>query len=1197
MKKLLNRIRFDKPFLKFDLKMKLTTLFLLTALTVMHAGTTYSQKNKISFNASNMTVAKVIERLEYTTDYRFVYNVRSVDLNRVIDVNAYEASIEVILNKIFNNTSTDFKVSGNHIILTPRKIAAEKPEEKKPVADFIVKGRVTDEKGMPLVGAAISDNGSGRGVNTDFNGEYQIIAVSSETTLAFAYLGYVRQEIKVEGRSVINVVLKEDVLELEGLVLKTGYQDISEEKATGSFSSLKAKDYQEQRLSSLDKILEGRIVGYQDGRIRGTTSMNTNAMAPLYVIDGFPVENTRLTPYSTIEENLPSLNLEDIETITVLKDAAASSIYGARAANGVVVITTKKAKAGRTNISFSSNLTVTPYRNYTGNLTDSADIISLERGWADGNPNLKTANASTYAQSLLNNAVYTSLGMQTILNGYAGNISQTEMNNRLNQLGSQGYRYYDDVAKYAKRDQYFMQHNLSLGKATENNTFNASVTYKDNQLVDRYSENQSVGINLKNTTQINNWLSLDLGSYTNFGKGDTQSYLPINPSSISYNPGYKWQPYNQLVNDDGTNFVSTAASRYNNFTLNSMQTYGLYNMDITPMDELGRNLIENKSFLNRTYAKFNVKFSKAFTYNAMFQYEFASDRASQLFAKESYYVRNKVNGMVTIANNKAVYNLPYGDIVKNTDQFSNAYNFRQQLNFNQTFAEKHDFSAIAGMEIRHSKQEYNDNTRYGYDSQTLGFAPVNQADLLKVYGTVFGGYMVQDEFSLEKELQNRYVSVYGTGGYTYDKRYTLSGSIRWDRSNLWGTDSKYQNKPTWSTGAGWNIDKESFFDVAWVDAIKLRASYGIGGNIAKDSAPYLTAYYNSNSNVGGNQGTVSKRPNPELSWEKTTTTDIGLDFSFFKSRLSGTLDLYNKKGENLLASSQGIPTEGWGYSTYTLNNGAMTNKGIEVTLRGTIVKTPSFSWDAAVLYAYNKNEVDYVNVTAPVYYLQLDYPQAYPRIGNSFNTIYGYKWAGLSSTGIPQVYDASGTAVKYNPGQVDAIKDFGSTVPTQSGSFHTSANYKNFSLSALFIYELGHKIRNTFLPMLNNSYNGAAGGYVTDISVVNNHIADRWMKPGDEAFTNVPRAVYEYDPEFNSDSRDIYRYADINILDASNVRLSNISLAYQMPKDIIKRVKLDGVRFNLNAENVYTFAKSRDAKYMLGGFQSPSFVMGVNVNF
>jgi TonB-linked SusC/RagA family outer membrane protein len=1190
MKKLLNTIRIDKPFLKFDLKMKLTTLFLLTTLSVMHAGVTYSQRAKMSFNANNITVAKVIEKIEYTTDYRFVYNVRSVDLERKIDIQLNDVSMETILNAIFKNTGTDYKITGSHIILTPKKAPVEKPIIIKKDQDFIVKGKVTDEKGTPLVGAAVSDNGSGRGVSTDFNGEYQIIAVNSETTLAFSFVGFVRQEIKVAGKSVINVTLKEDRVELGEVVLTTGYQTISAEQATGSYSKLKSKDFKEQRLSSLDKILEGRIVGYQDGKIRGTTSMN-GLTTPLYVIDGFPIENTKFNQYLTLEENLPNLNLEDIESITVLKDAAATSIYGARAANGVVVITTKKAKAGKTNISFSSNLTVTPYRNYTGNLTNSADIIGLEKGWATGNSMLQDAGASAYASSLLESAAFTSQGMQTLLNGYAGNISQTEMNNRLNGLGAQGYKYYNDVARYAKRDQYFIQHNISLGKATESNSFNASLTYKGNKFEDKYSDNNSVGINLKNSTQINNWLSLDLGTYINYNQSDTQSYN-------AFNPGFKYQPYDMLFNPDGSNFTSTAASRYNDFTLESLKNYGLYSMDVTPMDELGRNLIKGKNFMNRTFAKFNVKFSDAFTYNAMFQYEYGVDRTSQLEDKNSYSVRSLVNSLVTISpSNTAVYNLPYGDILKESNQFSNAYNFRQQLNFDKTFNSVHDITAIAGMEIRHTKLEYSSSTLYGWDDQSLSYTPVNQEDLLKVYGDVFGGYLSQNDFSVQRELLNRYVSLYGNAGYTYDKRYSVTGSLRWDRSNLWGTNNKYQNKPTWSAGAGWNIDKESFFESSVVNMLKLRASYGIGGNIAKNSAPYMTAYYNANNNVGGIQGTINSRPNPELSWEKTTTTNIGIDFSLFNNRLGGTFDVYNKKGEDLLASSQGIPTEGWGYSTYTINNGKMTNRGVEVSLKGTIFKTPSFSWDASVLYANNKNKVDYVNVVAPVYFLQLDYPQSFPRVGTNFNSVYGYKWAGLSSTGLPQVYDASGTAVTYNPADLEAIKDYGSTVPTHSGSFHTSVNYKNFSLSALFIYELGHKIRNTFLPMLNNNYSNALNGYVTDIGVVNNHIANRWQQPGDEAFTNVPRAVYEYDPDFSYDSRDIYSYADINILDASNMRLSNVSLAYQMPTALIKRVKLQDIRFNFNIENVFTAAKSRDAKYLLGGYKSPNFVFGVNVNF
>ena len=1190
MKKLFNAIRFDKPFFKFDLKMKLTTLFLLTTLSVMHAGVTYSQKAKLSFYANEMTVAKVIEKIEYTTDFRFVYNVKSVDLDRKIDINATDVSMETILKMIFKNTGTDFKITGTHIILTP-KIAPAKiqPAPAKQNQDFIVKGKVTDEKGVPLAGASVSDESTGKGVLTDFNGEYEIIATSSETKLAFSYIGFVRREIKVEGKSILNVILKEETLVL-GEILVTGYQNISSKQATGSFSMLKAEEFKEQRLSSLDKILEGRIVGYQNGKIRGTTSMN-GLTTPLYVIDGFPIENTKFNSTYSLEENLPNLNLEDIESITVLKDAAASSIYGARAANGVIVITTKKAKAGITNISFSTNLTVTPYRNYTDNLTDSADIIGLEKGWADGNPSLQGAGASDYANSLLQSAAFTSQGMQTLLNGYAGNISQSEMSNRLNELGAQGYKYYNDVAKYAKHDQYFVQHNISLGKATESNSFNASLTYKGNKFEDKYSDSQSVGLNIKNSTQINNWLSLDLGTYINYGKSNQQLYNALDPQ-------FKYQPYNQLVNNDGSYFTSTAASRYDSYTLQSIQDYGLYNMDITPMDELGRNVTEGKNFLNRTFAKFNVKFSPAFTYNAMFQYEYSVDRTNDLSDKDSYYVRNRVNSLATISpSNTAVYNLPYGDILKETNQFSNAYNFRQQLNFDKVFNNVHDVTAIAGMEIRHTKLEYDDNTRYGYDDQTLAYTPVNQADLLQVYGSFFGGYMNQNDFYAKRELVNRYVSFYGTGGYTYDKKYSVTGSLRWDRSNLWGTDNKYQNKPTWSTGAAWNIDKESFFNSSFINTLKLRGSYGIGGNVAKDSAPYLTANYYANPNVGGIQGYVNSRPNPELSWEKTTTTDIGIDFSMFNSRLGGTFDVYNKKGEDLLANSVGIPTEGWGYSTYSINNGEMTNKGFEVSLNGTIIKTPSFSWDASILYANNKNKVTYVNVEAPVYFLQLDYPSAYPRVGKNFNSIYGYKWAGLSSTGIPQVYDATGTAVQYNPGDLAAIQDYGSTVPTHSGSFHTSFNYKNFSLSALFIYELGHKMRNTFLPMLNNNYSNALGSYITDIGVVNKNIENRWQQPGDEAFTDIPRAVYEYDPEFSSDSRTIYSYADINIIDASNMRLSNVSLAYQMPKDFIKRIKLQDVRFNLNAENVFTVAKSRDAKYLLNGYQSPSLVFGVNVNF
>ena len=331
------------------------------------------------------------------------------------------------------------------------------------------------------------------------------------------------------------------------------------------------------------------------------------------------------------------------------------------------------------------------------------------------------------------------------------------------------------------------------------------------------------------------------------------------------------------------------------------------------------------------------------------------------------------------------YNIPYGNIYFTENQFSNAYNFRQQLDFNKTFADKHDLTVIAGTEARRSKIEYSNNTLYNYDPAMLSFELVDAKMLSNLTGKLISGnYFYPSNMTYLKELTNSFLSFYGNAGYTYEDKYTATGSLRWDRSNLWGTNSKYQNKPIWSVGASWNVNKESFFNVSWVNMLKLRLSYGIGGNIAKLNAPYMTANYSQNTTVGGLQGNINSRPNPQLSWEKTTTTNIGADFSILQGRLNGSIEYYNKKGEDLLANTMGVPTEGWGYSTYKINNGGMRNRGVEVTLNGDIIRTKDFTWNASLLYGYNKNKVTYVNVKAPVYYLQLDYPDAYPIIGNSY---------------------------------------------------------------------------------------------------------------------------------------------------------------------------------------------------------------------
>jgi len=536
-----------------------------------------------------------------------------------------------------------------------------------------------------------------------------------------------------------------------------------------------------------------------------------------------------------------------------------------------------------------------------------------------------------------------------------------------------------------------------------------------------------------------------------------------------------------------------------------------------------------------------------------------------------------------------VNNIPKGDIYYNRRHFSSAYNIRQQLNFNKTFNDVHQVTWILGSETRNNKYEYEDRYRYGYDSGMLTSQYIDEKKLTGGFSGLMNSWASLYNIASKKEVTNRFVSFYSNAAYTFDNKYTLSGSIRWDRSNLWGTNSKYQNKPLWSVGGNWNINKEDFFNIEWIDLLKLRLSYGIGGNIAKDAAPYLTASYYSSSLVGGLYGNISSPPNPDLRWEKTKTINLGVDFAILKNRLSGTIELYNKKSVDLLANQMGVPTEGYGYSTLTFNNGSMENKGIEMTLQGSIIQQKNLRWESEFIFGYNKNEVTKINVKAPVYFLQLDYPQAYPIVGNSYTGIYAYKWAGLSDKGEPQIYTVNGEKSTTDYMNMDNIFYCGTTVPKYSGSFRNTITYKNFDFSLQLLYAGGHKIRNTVVPGINMS---------STISVTSKDIVNRWKQAGDEKITDVPRLLFQGNSnDYNYYRERIYNNSDIHVLDASYIKINNISISYHVPSEWSKKFKINNARMQFNVENLYTFAFENKASYMLGGKNKPTYVLGIYLNF
>ncbi len=1143
-----------------------------------------AQTKNVTLDVKDMALREVFKLVKEQTGTKFIYSEIEIQKSSNVTLKFENLSLKTALERIFKDQPYTFEIQGDIVVVKPVSQKKGEPEKKK---TRTIKGRITDENGQPIPGANVWLKGTTTGVPSDVNGNYILTFDEKYNVVVVSFVGYKSIEETIGNREEINFKLVPDDETIDEVVV-TGYQTISKERSTGAFAKVSSQSLEMRRMDNISSVLEGQIAGYSDGIIRGVSTMNAQK-TPLYVIDGFPVENTSIDAYGNVTENAPVLNMEDIESITILKDASAASIYGARAANGVVVIVTKKAKQGKTQIQMSGVLTVHPYSYYTGNLTSSADIIELEKEWAAGNPELNNGidRALAEANNRRNNFASPSAGIDILLDLYTEKIGQADADAKLAELASRGYRYYKDVEKYAKRNPFYQQYNLSVGKATDRNNFTLSASYRNNKEEDKYAKNDQIGLNVQNSMQVTSWLKADVGVYINFKNATDQTYELLS----AYGAGFTASPYDRLKDDDGNRI--TMPSQYKKTVRDNIENYGLYDVDITPLSELDRRLKKTREFMSRMYAKLDVKILDWLSYNTMFQYEYGVSRVKRLEEMDSYATRVMINKFATYTDGDVVYNLPVGDIYYTQNHFSNAYNFRQQLNVDKTLNGVHAITWILGQEIRNAKLEYNSLTRYGYDDALLTSQYIDEPLLTKGFSGLMNSWASLSAPSTQKELVNRFVSFYSNAAYSYDNRYTLSGSIRWDRSNLWGTNSKYQNKPLWSVGANWNINRESFFDCSWVDMLKLRASYGIGGNIAKDAAPYLTANYYTSSLVGGLYGNISSPPNPNLRWEKTTTVNVGVDFSMFTNRLSGSFEVYNKKSVDLLANQMGVPTEGFGYRTLTFNNGAMRNRGFELTLRGDVFRETAFKWNMGFLLGYNKNKVTKINVEAPVYYLQIDYPEAYPVQGNPYNGIYAYKWAGLSETGEPQIYDKDGNVTTTDYTDLEAIHYIGTTVPVYSGSFTNVLNYKNFELSIQMLYAGGHKIRNTNIPQIN-----MGGPYSsTSVSMTNKDIRKRWKQAGDEKYTDVPRVLFGYSPDYNSARESIYNGADIHVWDASYIKINNISLTYRMPDEWAKKIGFGGARIQFNIENLATIAFDSKAGYLLGSKDKPNYVCGLYLNF
>lgn len=1071
---------------------------------------------------------------------------------------------------------------------------------------------ISSEDNMPLIGASVyikaedlSKDGNSptiTGVITDIDGKFNISVPEGVTRLFCSYVGHEVQELKlVPGKDQYEITLFPSAQMLDAVVV-TGYQTVERRKLTAAVGKLNISDETIGAVKSIDQALAGQIAGLSvtstSGapgaptkiRIRGTSSLN-GTQDPLWVLDGIPLEGTDvpqsnvLNDVSNIQQSsIAGLNPADIENITVLKDAAATAIYGARAANGVIVITTKKGKVGKPVINFSSKFTYMPTLSTNRlNMLNSQEKVDLE------------------LELLRSNFAYgdNKGGVSKIISGYGltdaykkGGWSaltpeaQTDIS-RLRNTET-------DWGDILLRDAFNQEYSLSLSGGNERVTYYTSIGY--------YQENGNVkGVGLdrlnivaKTSYKVNRMLKFGVSLFVNRRNNKTyltDTYGLVNPVYYSRKANPYYQPF-----DANGNYV------YDFDVQNNSDTDLGFNIFEERKNTSNEETINALSSIFDAELRFNDKLK--FTTQLGLQLDKASKE--QIADKESFSMRiiRKNSKYWDSASQSNKYFIPDGGVHKAYENTNSQITWKAMGEYRDSFNDIHELEVMVGTELRKTWYETLFSAGYGFDRQTLTTKPV-----------VFPDEDRARQFPLHQKTykENAYVSFFSTASYSLMNRYTFGGSIRFDGSDLFGVDKKYRYLPLYSVSGLWRLSNEPFMQGTrkWMDNLAFRVSYGIQGNIDKNTSPFLLGkYIVDNILPGGSEHMIdiNSAPNKKLRWEKTQSVNVGLDFSVLNQALNLSVDYYYRKGTDLIGK-QMLPLE-TGFVSTNINWASMVNKGVEVSLSTRNVATKNFSWYTNLNFAYNNNKV-----------LREAIPEAQTipgREGYPVDAIFAIKTAGLDEEGYPLFYDKEGEKVTLK--ELYRLQDpfgLGFTVnsdvtPAEERSFYSyigsqdtpytgglinTFSYKNWELTANLSFNLGGYVRTTPSYNFINFDRGQN---------VNSDILDRWTPENTDGrlpalITSEKRAdeYYWYDQK-----SEIYKNLDIWVKKLNYFRLQNLRLGYRLPEKMTKSLGMGSASVAIEGRNLLVFGSSYknflDPESMYNPYAPPipkSITFSLNLNF
>lgn len=1179
----------------------MVVILLMTMLTLNVAAQSVKDKT-VTLDMTQVTVKQFFAEVKKQTGLNFIYSAELAKSFPKVTVKAQNRPVRQVLNEVMNSINCTYDVEGNIVTVT-RKLSGARTRT--------VSGVVKDDTGEPLPGVSICIDDSKVCTITDVNGFYTLKVPANACDLKYSFVGMDNAIVHLrQGNGHMNQdVTMTSSAQLEEVIV-TGYQDISKPKMTGAVTTITADKLDDRYTTNIVSNLEGRVAGLStyggEMKIRGTSSLYAET-SPLIVIDGVPVET-----------KISDINPYDIESINVLKDAAATAIYGARASNGIIIITTKNAKRkGKIDIDFSANLTIWEKKNvdyhdnFYMNAEEQVDVESKYYDWfyfthdpEDERFKQQSAIEQT-AAGIAQGGKISSLKWAYYQNAL-GNWSENQLKQEIEHLKKNNFA--KEFADAVYKQQVMQQYNLSLRSSSEKFQSNLTLNFSHDNDGIINAGTKNFNVNYKGSYDVAKWLT---ARFTVNGIFNRQQSMGYDYSIQNDNPWY-FPAYESLYDSDGK-----MKKMYGWMDGNAYWDYAPEGLD-----DLGSYLTDryydNTQLTKRQHMRYHgdllFKIIKGLTVETQFIYETDHQNVSWYANPQSHVARVIRNAFVDYQNGQLVYNTPKtGGLRRDTNTDGQYWTWRGQVNYSNTFG-KHSIVALAGLEFRETKTWGSNTLMLGYDdqlqsssTQSVNFdilskmenSPYYQAGV-SGYGSYPAGQFAWDPYidgSLQPVIEtlHRYGSGYANATYTYDDRYNIFGSFRKDYADIYGLNTKYRGRPLWSVGAGWLIHNEAFMkDVKWVDFLKLRFSYGVTGNIYQGATSYMTATSSDVNEINNlPYGKIQSPANPNLRWEKSITTNIGIDFSFFNNRLRGALDYYNKVGKDIFAQRQIDPTSG--FTSMVVNTASMKNNGVELSLTYDWFRAPSreaFAWTTNFTFAYNKNKVTDVENPALTAWQLIDNPY---KTGYPTSALWSYQFAGISGEagieGMTLYYiepgeDGTPTTTTAPSGRSTSVLVYsGQSEPKVVMGMDNSFRWKGFSLSILMAYYGGHKMR--AIPFDET--------FAFSYSPVASYFLDAW-----DAETNpnsdIPGVGRYASTAIGSETR----FVDRSVYNASFLKIRNIVLGYDLPNEWIRHLGMNrvGIRFQIdNPKALWTANKVNVDPETLGLRLPSSFIFGLNVNF